>query len=317
MGFCAWLGEKISNGWEKCKEFAADVKDKVCEGAKKVKEKVTNMWDTFTGKKAYKEAKERYEKLCQIYEEKKQEFKSCSKKYVKQIENHVNEINILKKVIKTELFPAFAIKMQKIKDIEVGSEFSIEEFKEFEFNISDKVRKKEELFKIDFDKHPIKSNFLAIVTFGFLTRKKAKESLQAVIDEENRLSEDMARMDAEIARLVQINSSLENVEYYFKTLVEVYEKLLVRLDNSINYLYVRCLSFAKKIVHQNLSIRNLPIMQQKEIEAIVICSKILKSMTDASILAQKTEKAYTKSVKDFENGIKSNFDEMNRVYDAA
>lgn len=48
-------------------------------------------------------------------------------------------------------------------------------------------------------------------------------------------------MDAEVIKLIAIEVSLKNVEFYFESLINVYEQLLVRLDNSVHSLYLRCM----------------------------------------------------------------------------
>jgi hypothetical protein len=153
------------------------------------------------------------------------------------------------------------------------------------------MKSKADLYLIDFKKNPFKSNSLAIVTLGFYTRKKAKETLERVKEEKKRLEEEMARMDSELVKLRNIKQALDLIAEYYLSLIELYRALLNRLDNSVNLLMIRCISFAHKLVREQMSIKLLPKSQQAEIMAMVSISKVLKSMVDKNITMEgKTEK---------------------------
>lgn len=207
-----------------------------------------------------------------------------------EIEAQVKSINSSKETIKTELFPAFAEKMKKLKDITVSDEYLKEYFSGTTLKV-DSMKSKADLYLIDFKKNPFKSNSLAIVTLGFYTRKKAKETLERVKEEKKRLEEEMARMDSELVKLRNIKQALELIAEYYLSLIELYRALLNRLDNSVNFLMIRCISFAHKLVREQMSIKLLPKSQQAEIMAMVSISKVLKSMVDKNITMEgKTEK---------------------------
>ena len=187
-------------------------------------------------------------------------------------------------------FPAFAEKMKKLKDITVSDEYLKEYFSGTTLKV-DSMKSKADLYLIDFKKNPFKSNSLAIVTLGFYTRKKAKETLERVKEEKKRLEEEMARMDSELVKLRNIKQALELIAEYYLSLIELYRALLNRLDNSVNFLMIRCISFAHKLVREQMSIKLLPKSQQAEIMAMVSISKVLKSMVDKNITMEgKTEK---------------------------
>ena len=59
------------------------------------------------------------------------------------------------------------------------------------------LKGRQDLFKIDFRNNPISSNLKAIFTLGFWSRKKAKESLLAVQEENHRLEAELKELDAE------------------------------------------------------------------------------------------------------------------------
>ena len=298
MGLFGWLGRKIKSGYEKAKDW--------------VKEKTTNVWNAFTGKKTFDEAAELYNRISERYNSRRKRFESDVDKYSQSIEDHVNVINQCKERIKKELFPQMAEKLKKICDVNITDKFSFEEFEIGNYSF-DELRAKEKLYKIDFNKHPIKNNILAVLTLGFYTRKKSKETLYAVQEEEVKINTEIAKMDIETKRLEAIEMSLSNVDKYFVDLVEIYENLLVRLDSSINFLFVRCMSFAHKIIKQEMSIRYLSKIQIKEIEAIVTASQILKIMTETQIVSLENKEEVSK----YEKAMKKQHEEIAKTYMAA
>lgn len=309
MGLWGAIGSKIVSGVKKAGSA-------VVSGAKKVgsaiKQGATNMWNKFSGKDTFKEAEELYDQISEKYNKRRRKFDEDMEALTTSIEKHVERINKSKEKIKTDLFVRMATNMEKIHDISVSKDFTIEAYKEAVLSF-DSIRTKDQLYKIDFNKHKFKTSVQAIFTLGFYTRKKTKETLYAVQEEEAKINTEIAKMDAETKKLEAIDKSLENVDFYFESLINTYEKLLVRLDNNVNYLYVRCLSFAHKLVHKEMSIRRLPKMQQKEVEAIITASKILKAMTDAQIVDVED----SNEVRVYGDNMKKQFTAMNEVAQAA
>jgi hypothetical protein len=147
----------------------------------------------------------------------------------------------------------------------------------------DEMKSKADLYLIDFHRHRFRSNALAIISLGFYTRKKAKETLLKVKEEELRLKEEMKRMDSELTKLHRICDALALVSEYYLSLIDLYRALLNRLDNSVNYLMMRSIIYARKLTREHMSIKLLPKSQQKEIMAMLSVSKILKEMVDKNI----------------------------------
>lgn len=297
---------------EKFKSAGRKVKEKFKSVGRKIARAGTNMWNKFSGKDTFKEAEELYEKISNKYNKHKRKFDEELERYVDSIEKHVERINTSKEIIKMDLFVRMAENMEKIHDVVISEDFTIESYKQSVLSF-DSVREKKALYKIDFNKHKFKTSIQAFFTLGFYTRKKAKETLYAVQEEEGKINNEIAKMNAEIKKLEVIDKSLENVDYYFETLIGMYEKLLVRLDNNVNYLFVRCLNFAHKLVHKEMSVRRLPKIQQEEVEAIVTASKILKKMTDAQIVSISDTNNVKKHVED----MKKQFEEIKNVVNAA
>lgn len=276
---------------DKGKEIVHKAGEKIKEVTKPVREVMTgivagakNLIDKVTGKDKVKEAEELLKEITKKYEIKEIWFRNEVDKYVNSINCHVNKINEAKKLIKTELFIQMADNMRKIKDVNIDPSFKIESFSQNEYKF-DSVRGKKDLFLINFDKYVIENTVLAIVTFGIATRKKAKETLMRVEEEEAKVNAEIAKMETEIQRLKAIDMSLANVEKYFADLIEIYKQLLVRLENNVKYLQLRCLAFAYKIIQSEMSVRRLPVAQVKEIEAVVTASMILKSMVEKQIVS--------------------------------
>lgn len=303
------VGRAVGGAIKKGVEVVVDTAKKVGSA---VKNGATNLWNKASGKEKFEEAERLYAEISARYNSRRNQFEEDVENYTNKIENHVNQINRSKEKIKSELFLEMAKKMEKIKDIEVSKDFSVESYIAEAVSF-DSIRSKSELYKIDFNKHKFKTTVQAIVTLGFYTRKKAKETLYAVEEEEGKINTEIAKMDAEIVKLKTIESSLDNVELYFSSLIELYQNLLIRLDSSVNYLFVRSMAFAHKLVNTEMSIRRLPKMQQKEVEAIITASKILKAMTDAQITAIDDKDC----VSSYSREMKNQHVEMERVYQAA
>lgn len=266
MVFLGWIGRKVKA---------------VCNA-------ITTGYKKFTGQSTFEEADRLYEDVMRRFENHKSYFKGEVEKLSSEIETQVNSINNSKEIIKKELFPAFAEKMRRLKDIPVSDEYIREYFSGSTLKV-DTIKAKAELYLIDFKNNPFKSNALAIITWGIYTRKKAKETLEKVREEKKRLEVEMARMDSELTKLQRIKEALELIAEYYLSLIEVYRKLLNRLDNSVNFLMIRCISFARKLVREQMSIKLLPKSQQAEIMAMVSISKVLKNMVDKNITMEGSE----------------------------
>lgn len=298
--------------WGGLKSIVKKGVEKVKKGANYVKDKVSNVWNKFSGKSTFDEAENLYKKITDKYNKRRKKFNQDIDNLTNQIESHINRINNYKSRIKKDLFVEMAVNLEKIKDINIGDDFSIEEFKSAAVKL-DSVRTKNQLYKIDFNKQKFKTSVQAVFTLGFYTRKKAKETLYAVQEEEGKINREITKMDAEITKLQNIDASLKQVVYYFESLIAVYEQLLVRLNNSVHFLYLRSMQFAHKLVFQQMSLKRLPIIQRKEIEAITTASKILKIMTDTHIMSIEEPS----SVDKFEKNMKKQHDQIIKVYQAA
>lgn len=193
MGIFGWIGRK-----------AKAVTSAISNAVKATGRAISSGYKSFTGQATFEEADKMYEDVMRRFEAHKAYFEKEVDNLSSEIEAQVKSINSSKETIKTELFPAFAEKMKKLKDITVSDEYLKEYFSGTTLKV-DSMKSKADLYLIDFKKNPFKSNSLAIVTLGFYTRKKAKETLERVKEEKKRLEEEMARMDSELVKLRKSN----------------------------------------------------------------------------------------------------------------
>lgn len=304
-GFIRKVGSAIASGVKKVGSAIASGAKAAANGVKKVAARIS-------GKDKFEEAERLYDEISKRYNEKREHFQKEIERITSLIEEHVKSINDSKRMIKRELFPAMANKISKIKDIRISDEYSVEEYIESVLNV-DTIRSREQLFTIDFNAHKVKTTFQAIFTLGFYTRKKAKETLYNVKEEEAKINSEISRIDSEINKIYIIEKSIKQVADMFTSVIEMYNNLLIRLDSSINYLLVRSLAFAHQIVGKQMSVKVLPKMQQKEVEAIVTASKILKTMTETQLLSVEKQK----DVEEYDGKISGNKKEIESIYKAA
>ena len=128
-----------------------------------------------------------------------------------------------------------------------------------------------------------------MLTLGFFSRKKAKESLQQVKDEAKRIDEDIAKMDAHLAKIDQIISSINNVAEYFDGLIISYAKLLDRFEYGINTQRIAQLSASPELFSSKLDFRLLPVAHIEEFQALFNLSVVLKQMSRMAYLSQAGE----------------------------
>ena len=294
-GFIRKVGSAIASGVKKVGSAIASGAKAAANGVKKVAARIS-------GKDKFEEAERLYDEISKRYNEKREHFQKEIERITSLIEEHVKSINDSKRMIKRELFPA----------IRISDEYSVEEYIESVLNV-DTIRSREQLFTIDFNAHKVKTTFQAIFTLGFYTRKKAKETLYNVKEEEAKINSEISRMDSEINKIYIIEKSIKQVADMFTSVIEMYNNLLIRLDSSINYLLVRSLAFAHHIVGKQMSVKVLPKMQQKEVEAIVTASKILKTMTETQLLSVEKQK----DVEEYDGKISGNKKEIESIYKAA
>ena len=213
---------------------------KIWEGAKKVVHFVGKVYKKFTGQDVAEEAERRLAALEERTRRRNDEFNAFKEENTKAINDVLASINTCRKRLNDELFPQFCSLAGNFRNwsvADVGLEKSI-----CLKGGCDSVRSREELMRIDFRNHPISANALAIFTLGFATRKRAKESLNQVKEEEARINAEFQKLEAEEARINGILMSLRQVEQQFEDCLEIYSRVLEEVDYSVELLRTgRCI----------------------------------------------------------------------------
>lgn len=289
-----WNGVRngVKNGASAIKDVACDAgriaADTVKKGVNKIKGAGSKVMSSISGKKHFDEAEQRYNKLVSQYEEAKARYRSELEEKTNVIQADLEKINGWKSQVFKELFPKFIQVANRLHHVEIKG-------KHFEEFLADDVldykgqadmRTKEKLFEIDFNNMSFKQAALSIITLGFYSRKKAKQSLQQVIDEEGRVEEEIQKQIGHLEKIDQVVSSISNVVEYFASLINGYEKLLKRFEfgvNSQRFLQARNTNFEK------LDFRLMPIKHIEDFQALFNLSVVMKTMSTMGYLSESGE----------------------------
>lgn len=216
------------------------VAKKTWEGVKKVGNCVAKVWKKFTGQDVAEEAERRLAALEKRTRQRQLEYKTFMEANIKKINASLSAINACRKKLNDELFPQFCSLAGNFRNWSVA-DIGLEKCVSLKGGC-DSVRSREELMRIDFRNHPVKANALAIFTLGFVTRKRAKESLNQVKEEESRMRAEFQKLDNEKARICTVLKSLRQVERQFENCLEIYSRVLDEVDYSVELLRTgRCI----------------------------------------------------------------------------
>jgi hypothetical protein len=210
------------------------VKGAVVETGKKVGKATASGYKSFTGQKKFEEAKKRLDALVARADKLQKSFDKKAKELHEETCGHIEGINVFRRKLQEQDFDRF------MRLTAVFAHWTIDDvnFREIARKSTMKMGKipsREKLFKIDFDRSPIRTNLKAILTLGFGTRKKADETLKNVQAQEKALKHETAKLDAEVVRLKAICKSLKEVVDYFRGLHGCYGRLLDELEYSVHY----------------------------------------------------------------------------------
>ncbi|MFT6449256.1 MAG: DNA repair exonuclease SbcCD ATPase subunit [Oleispira sp.] len=282
----------LKSGASVIKDVACKAADAVVDTAKKVKDKVksgaSKVMSSISGKKHFNEAEQRYNALITRYEDAKSRYRSELEEKTSVIQSDLERINGWKSQVFKELFPKFIQVANRLHHVEINGkhfeEFLADDVLDYKEHAG--VQAKQELFEIDFNNMSFKQAALSIITLGFYSRKKAKQSLQQVIDEEKRVEEEIAKQVAQLEKIDQVVSSISNVVEYFESLINGYEKLLKRFEfgvNSQRFLQARNTNFEK------LDFRLMPIKHIEDFQALFNLSVVMKTMSTMGYLSESGE----------------------------
>jgi hypothetical protein len=159
----------------------------------------------------------------------------------------------------------------------------------YEINKSEGLRKKDELVLIDFDQMGFVETAGMILTLGFFSRKKAKESLERVKQERERVFEDIEKMKAQQVKLSVVSKSIDSVVDYFAQLIRNYSILLDRFEFGIQSQRVKQLSNSDNVYNLKLDFKVLPVAHIEEFQALFNLSIVLKQMANLGYLNKEGE----------------------------
>jgi hypothetical protein len=159
-------------------------------------------------------------------------YQTFVEKTTSEIDSEVSFINEAKRSLNNEHFSRFVRISSRIASWEVIIKELPDRF-HYESLQTDDIKARDELFLIDFDKNPVKSNLIAVFTLGFWSRKKATETLDKVKEQEKVFELESTKLETEKTRLTAVLASLKNVSLYFRELTKVYEGVLDELEYTV------------------------------------------------------------------------------------
>lgn len=267
--------------WSSLAESFNKIDDKIDEIGSKC-------WNAFTGKDKYDEANKKYTELKINWQETKDEHERYVHNISSKIEDVIGSINLYKENLIERDFYRFINSASRIAMWEIICDKSYEEFKH-QYGKIEKIKSRRSVFLIDFDKDCIKSYGLAVLSLGFFTRKKAKETLLKVKEQEEVFKHEKEKINAEKVRLKQLLKSLKNIENYFRVLTEQYNELLCELEYSINLLSVSYYLVNPKYAGDKIDCYFMP---ESHLYRLIISEKltrILHEMTNRRYLGSSGE----------------------------
>lgn len=272
--------------WSTVKSVCRSVCDTVSHVYDTVKEKCSKVWNAFTGKHYIDEAESIYDEINERYKKSKIEYEDVVKEIGESIESKIRHLNTFKTDIYQNHFKRFISVASRLHNVTVKGVPFEELFDDSILEIKKEtgVRKKEDLFLIDFDKMGFFDTAGMILSLGFFSRKKAKESLEQVRQERTRVDAEIVEMAAQQTKLKVVAESIDNVVEYFEQLIANYEALLGRFEFGIQTQRFKQMSQADNIFSLKLNFKHMPIVHIEEFQALFNLSIVLKQMANLGYL---------------------------------
>ena len=314
------VGSAVWSGVKTVVKKGADVVKTVAkaswEGVKKAGAVVKAGWEKFTGRDKEREAEALLAAMEEKARNKEKEFGDFFEDVQKRIDSSIEKINDIRAELNFQDFRRFE---------ELASNFSLWNVGNTNFEFSrgltkvelEPLKTREDLFKIDFRNHPIKSNLKAIVSLGFWSRKHAKESLLAVQEENHRLECELKKFDAEKVRLNLVAESLQNVVSFMSSFRAYYKRILDELDYSVNFLRSSYFAQTQTESPKLLDPAMLPERHQKCLECSDKATRIMHEIAKRHYIAA-TEQSVQMIQKDFQcfNEDKAELENMQQAFAA-
>lgn len=266
---------------KKAIDYASDVVDYVVTKGSKV-------LNALTGKDTFLEAEELYKRIEEEYTIKHNEYKEKIYIIGKEIEKKVSNINYHKEDIYINHFERFKKLGDRLHNISINGKHFLEYFDNSitKINNQNTIRSKEEMYKIDFNNLKFSEIAFGILTLGFYTRKKAKETLQEVQAEEIRVKQDVEEMNAQITKAQVILNSITNVSEYFEELIKSYSKILDRFEYGIKSQIQKNILKGNNLENGKLNFKMIPIVHIQEFQALFNLSIVLYQMASLGYLSE-------------------------------
>ena len=202
------------------------------------------------------------------------------------IDSKVKTINSVKQEIYDIHFKRFISIANRMHSVTIKGQPFDELFDDKIFNVKQEISisKKNDLILINFDKFSFVRAASYVFTLGFYSRKKAKESLLKVQEEESKINDEIAKMKSQVIKLTVIEESISQVVNYFDVLVSNYEELLNRFDYGVQSQRNKLMLQSGNIISHKLDFKMMPTVHLEEFFALFNLSAVLKAMSSLGYL---------------------------------
>ncbi|MDN5103352.1 hypothetical protein O8C99_09150 [Aliarcobacter butzleri] len=300
----------FSWGSNKLKDTKDYMVDKIEDASDYISDKGSKVFNAVTGKATFLEAEKLYKKIEEEYTRKNNEYKKKIFDIGKEIEEKVSNINYHKEDIYLNHFERFKNLGDKLHNVSINGKHFLEYFDDSIIRINNQngIRSKREIYKIDFNNLKFTEIAFGILTLGFYTRKKAKETLLEVQAEEIRVKKDIEEMNSNIVKAQVILNSISNVSEYFTELIKNYSKILDRFEYGIKSQIQKNILKGSKLDNGKLNFKMMPIVHIQEFQALFNLSIVLYQMSSLGYLSDAGEikDEDIKSLEKITNLIKNN-----------
>ncbi|WP_178863447.1 DNA repair protein [Thiomicrorhabdus cannonii] len=256
-----------------------------------VRRQITNVWNNITGKADFLEAQERLNAISVKYESFKTEYESEMLLIAEDLAIKVESINQFKIDIYQSHFESFLSIVNRVHDVKINGVNFLDFFDEsiFQRKKITGIRSDSELFKIDFNNLSLKEYFFSIFTWGFYSRKKAKETLQEVMIEEERINCEIQEMTTQLNQARVAKDSLEMIVMYFDRLLKTYEALLSKFEYGVIAQINKAHLGGDDLVDGKISFKRLPNFHLENFYVLFNLSIVLKEMSKLGYLTEQGE----------------------------
>lgn len=282
-----WLSRACSWAASKC----SAIKDTVSSTIDSVKNSCSKVWNSFTGKHYADKAESIYEECKKRYEDAKQIYKNAVSEISSSIESKVSTINAQKQDIYAVYFERFMRISRRLHNVSVMGQPFEELFDDsiLDVKIQTGVRVKSEIMTINFNQMGLLDTLGMVLTLGFFTRNRAKESFENAKQERARVDEEIAKMKSQQKKLKVVEESIDNVVVYFDELITNYSRLLDRFEYGIQTQRMYQMANGTDVYSHKLDFKLLPVVHLEEFRALFNLSIVLKQMANLGYLSDSGE----------------------------